>query len=68
MLVQSFQHIGAEVIVFLPLLLVSLLIFILGWIFGSFVGSLIDHIVRSLRIDQALEHVGVKELSEKAGL
>ena len=66
-LVLSFQRVGSEVVLFLPLLFVSVLIFILGWVFGSFIGSLISHIVRSLRIDKALENVGVNELSEKAG-
>jgi len=65
--VQSFQQLGTEVVLFLPLLLASIIIFILGWIFGSFVGSLIAHIVRSLRIDRALDNVGVNELAERAG-
>ncbi|MBI5138946.1 MAG: hypothetical protein HZA95_04080 [Candidatus Vogelbacteria bacterium] len=66
-LVQSFQRIGSEVILFLPLLLVSIIIFVFGWVFGSFVGTLVNHIVKSLRIDRALNSVGVDELVEKAG-
>jgi len=65
--VQSFQRLGSESVLFLPLLFWSVVIFILGWIFGSFIGSLVSHIVKSLRIDRALAHVGVNDLVEKAG-
>jgi len=66
-LAQSFQRIGAETILFLPALVWSLIIFIAGWIFGSFAGALVSHVVKSLRIDRALDHVGVNELVAHAG-
>lgn len=64
---DSFQTIGGGVIAFLPKLILALVVFIVGWVIASFLGKIANQIIRVLKIDQALEAVGVGELVTRGG-
>lgn len=66
-LTESFQTIGSGVISFLPKLILALIIFIAGWVVAAFIGRIANQIIRVLKIDQALEAVGIGELVSRGG-
>lgn len=66
-LTDSFQTIGSGVIAFLPKLILALVVFIVGWVIASFLGKIANQIIKVLKIDQALEAVGVGELVTRGG-
>ena len=63
----TFQNIGSHVISFLPQIIIAIIIFIAGWIIGSVVGGIVAQVLRSLKIDRALESIGTDELLARAG-
>jgi small-conductance mechanosensitive channel len=67
-LVGRFQDVGAGVVGFIPNLLVAIIIFLAGWVVGSLVGNVVARIVKSLRVDNALESAGIGTLLHRAGL
>lgn len=66
-LTDSFQKIGSGVIAFLPKLILALVVFIVGWVIAAFLGKIVNQIIKVLKIDQALEAVGVGELVTRGG-
>lgn len=66
-LTDSFQTIGSGVIAFLPKLILALVVFIVGWVIAAFLGKIVNQIIKILKIDQALEAVGVGELVTRGG-
>ena len=67
MLTTSFQGLLDGVISFLPNVIISIIIFIVGWVVGVQVGKWIDQLVKVLKVDRALQSLGIEELTEKAG-
>lgn len=67
-IIASFQNIWFGVISFLPNLLAAIIIFLVGWLVGSVLGKWIAHLIRSLKIDNALREVGTDEALSRAGL
>jgi len=67
-LVQTFQEVWNGVAFFLPLLLISLIVFIVGVIIASALGKIVEQIIRTLKVDAALENLGMGEIANKAGL
>ena len=59
---------GAQMIEFLPKVILSVVIFALGWIFGSVLGRSVTHLVSLLKVDSALHKAGMDVVSEKAGV
>lgn len=50
---------------FLPALIGAIIIFVIGWIVASILGKLIEKLIKSLKVDHALEKIGFnKKLSE----
>lgn len=66
-LVTSFQDIWQGVVNFLPELIVAIVLLLLGWLIGALLGKAVDHIIRSLKVDQALSNAGVDKAMEKTG-
>ena len=66
-LTGSFQSLWYGVISFVPNLLVAIIIFIFGWLVGSLLGRWVGELVKSLRVDKALEEVGTDDLLARAG-
>jgi len=66
-LTSSFHDIGYGVIDYVPNIIVAILIFLVGWIVGSLVGKLVAQIFRTLKVDQALRHAGLEDVTRRAG-
>lgn len=66
-LTASFQSLWLGVISFVPNVLIAIIIFVLGWLIGSVIGRWIAQVIKSLKVDDALESIGVGELMSKAG-
>lgn len=66
-LTASFQNLWAGVIMYIPLIVVSIVILVVGWAFGTIVGKWVAQVVRALKLDRALESLGVSDLTTRAG-
>jgi len=66
-LVNATQSLWYGVITFLPEILVAIIVFIAGWVVGTVIGRFVAQIIRSLKLDQALESLGLSELLNRAG-
>ncbi len=66
-LTSSFFNLWYGVVDFVPNLLAALIIFILGWLIGSVLGRWVAQIIRSLKVDHALQEVGTDDLLARAG-
>lgn len=64
---SAFQNIFYGVIGFIPNLIVAIIIFIIGWLIGLGIGRLVEQIINSLRVDQALRSVGFERVLNRAG-
>ena len=67
-LIASFQQIWSGIASFIPLLIVAIIVFLIGLIVATALGKIVEQIVRTLKIDKALENLGVEEIVNKAGL
>lgn len=63
----AFTDLGTGVVAFLPKIFISVLIFILGWIVAVALGKVVSQVVRAIKIDKALEGLGVGEPLARAG-
>lgn len=66
-LVASFQNLSLQILSVLPNLLISLIIFIVGWVVAMVVGGWVAQLLKAVRLDAALNSIGVGELINKAG-
>lgn len=64
---QSFENLFYGSVAFIPNLVVAIIIFIVGWIIGAGVGRIVEQVVSSLRVDQALKATGLEKLLSRAG-
>jgi small-conductance mechanosensitive channel len=67
-LVYSFQQLWTGVATFVPQLVVALIIFIIGWIIAVALDKVVAQIFKALKIDRALQGLGVEEALARAGL
>jgi hypothetical protein len=66
-LTQSFQGLWIGVVDFVPNLVVAIIIFVLGWVVGAVLGRVVAQFIKALKIDRALESMGVGDVLSKAG-
>ena len=66
-MVTSFQNLWEDIIAYVPNILVSIIIFVVGWVFASLIGKWIASLIRSLKIDTALQSLGIQDLVNRAG-
>ncbi|MFW5853651.1 MAG: mechanosensitive ion channel family protein [Patescibacteria group bacterium] len=66
-LTSSFQGLWADVIAYIPNLIISILIFIFGWIAAAVLAHWVAQIVRSLKVDEILKSLGVEEVVSRSG-
>ncbi|MDE1944161.1 MAG: hypothetical protein KGH97_01560 [Patescibacteria group bacterium] len=64
---QSFQSLFYGLVAFIPNLIVAIIIFIVGWIIGAGLGRIVEQVINSLRVDQALRQAGVDRVVSRAG-
>jgi hypothetical protein len=65
---NAFESIWAGVAEVLPNLVAAVVIVIIGWIIASLVGKLIAHLVKSIKLDNALEQAGFGQVVKRAGM
>ena len=53
---------------FAPRLVAAVVIFVVGWVIAHALGKVVEQILRSLKIDKALQSLGVEEPIERAGI
>lgn len=63
----SFYEIGRGVVEFLPQLVVAVVIFIVGWAIGSLLGQVVNHIIKTLKIDNLLRSAKVDDVLKRGG-
>ncbi len=66
--VSSLQVAWNAVAFFVPLFLGAVIIFIIGWVIAVSLGKLVEHIVRSIKIDSVLEKLELGKALERAGM
>ena len=66
-LVDSFQDLWADMIAYVPNILVSIIIFVVGWVFASLIGKWVASLIRSLKLDAVLQSLGIQDLVNRAG-
>ncbi len=67
-LVVSFQQMWAAVAGFVPRLIAAIIIFIIGWVVAVSLGKVVAQIIRSLKVDKALQSLGMEEPLARAGM
>lgn len=67
-MVLSFQDIWSGIASFLPILIIAVVVFVVGLIVANALGRIVEQIVGTLKVDKALESLGVEEVVNKAGL
>lgn len=65
---SSFQDMWTGVLNFVPNLIIAILIIIIGWLIGLILGRVVDQIITSLKVDQALKRAGVDATLQKGGI
>jgi hypothetical protein len=55
-------------VAFMPKLILAVVIFIVGWLIGAIIGRFVAQVVNLLKVNRALEEVGVGEIVSRAGL
>lgn len=66
--VNSFQSIWSGFISFLPSVIGALLILLIGWAIAVGLQKLVEQLLKAVRVDSALEKLGVGQFFEKAGI
>lgn len=66
-LIASFQELGGGIITFLPKLIIALIIFIIGWVIAVALGKFVSQIIRSIKVDKALQSLGIEGPIARAG-
>jgi hypothetical protein len=65
---QTFQTLWLQVAFIAPKIITALLVFIIGWIVAHVISSIVSQIIRGLRVDSALRSIGVEEAVEHTGM
>jgi len=55
-------------IMFVPALVGAIIVFVVGWIVASVLGKLIEKLIKSIKVDQALEKVGFNKKLGEVGI
>lgn len=66
-LVGSFQNVWSGVATFVPKFVIAVIIFLIGWVVAVALGNIVGRIVRSLKVDRALQSLGAEEPLARAG-
>ncbi len=67
-LIASFQQLWEGVIGFVPRFIVAVIVFVVGWVIAVALGRVVAQAIRSLKVDKALEGLGVDEPLSRAGI
>ncbi len=65
---SSFQTLWPAIVNVAAELIIAIVIFIIGWIIGIFLAKLIEHIFKTLKVDEALKKAGIEEPLHRGGI
>jgi small-conductance mechanosensitive channel len=63
----SFQELWVGVIGFVPRLIIAIIVFLVGWVIAAALGKVITQVVRAIKVDKALQSLGMEEPLSRAG-
>jgi hypothetical protein len=63
----SLMTLWGNVAGFLPRLVAAIVVFLVGWLIAVLIGKFVWHVIRIIKLDQALESVGFKKFWERSG-
>lgn len=66
-LFYSFQQLWGGAIMFIPKFIIAIIIFIIGWVIAVTLDKLVSRIIRSFKVDKALQSLGIEEPLARAG-
>jgi hypothetical protein len=66
-LAGALQGVSDTVLLFVPKILIALIILIIGWVAGVIVGRFVSQIISALKVDKAMERLGVDRVVTRAG-
>ncbi len=64
----SLQNLWVGFVQFAPKLIVAIIFFAIGWVLGNVIAKALEHVFRSLKIDNLLRSIGVENFFRKAGM
>ena len=64
---EAFSGLWADVVAFVPQVLVALVLLIIGWIVAGILKGVVVRLFSMLKVNEALDAAGVDELTERAG-
>ncbi len=64
----SFQNLLDGVVLFVPKLVIALIVFFIGWAIAVVVARAIEHFMKMIKFDEALQRAGVEGLVKKSGM
>lgn len=67
-IVASLQVAWNAVAVFVPLFIGAVIVFIVGWIIAVSLGKLVEHVVRTVKVDTILQKLEINKALERAGM
>ncbi len=67
-LVASFQSVWLGVAQIVPRFVGAVVVFIIGWLVAVTIGKLVHQVLRSLKVDGALDKLGVRDALSRGGL
>jgi hypothetical protein len=65
---QALVETSSRAIELLPQIVVAILIFALGWVIATVIAKAIAHVITLVKVDHALDKIGLTTLSQKAGV
>jgi hypothetical protein len=66
-LVASFQSLWGGVAVAMPKIIFAVVVFIIGWVIAVAIGKVVAQIIRAIKVDRALQNLGMEEPLARAG-
>lgn len=67
-IIASLQVAWNAVAAFVPLFVGAVIVFIVGWIISVSLGKLVEHIIRTIKVDLVLQKLDVHRAVERAGI
>jgi len=67
-LANSLNNVTASIVQLLPAVILAVIVFVVGWFVASVVGQAVSHVVKALKVDNALRGLGAEEMITRAGL
>jgi len=64
----AFLNVWSGLVSVIPHLIGAIIIFIIGWVVAAFVAKIVAHIVKAIKLDNALEQAGFAAVVKRAGL